>query len=116
MIEHALAVVTGRDIDSAREWYERLFDRRPDNTPMASLVEWRVASAAWLQVTVDPERAGSSMFNVAVDELAPFVDAARAPGHRLRRHRPRQQGSQTLDGPDPDGNSITAIGGFRKDY
>ena len=54
MIEHALAVVTGRDIDSARERCERLFDRRPDNTPMASLVEWRVASAAWLQVTVDP--------------------------------------------------------------
>ncbi|OZC73855.1 VOC family protein [Rhodococcus sp. 06-418-5] len=116
MIEHVLAVVAVRDIDSARQWYEQLFDRRPDNNPMPSLVEWRLASAAWLQVTVDPERAGSSLFNVAVGDIEVFVDAARSRGIDFGTIVDANKGVRLSSVSDPDGNSITAIGGFRELY
>lgn len=116
MIEHVLAVVAVRDIDSAREWYEKLFDRRPDNNPMPSLVEWRLASAAWLQVTVDPGRAGSSLFNVAVEEIEVFVDSARSRGIDFGTIVDANKGVRLSTVCDTDGNSITAIGGFREHY
>ncbi|KZF03639.1 MULTISPECIES: VOC family protein [Rhodococcus] len=116
MIEHVLAVVAVHDIDSAREWYEKLFDRPADNNPMPSLVEWQAAPAAWVQVTVDPERAGSSQFNVAVEDIELFVDAARSRGIDFGNIVDANKGVRLSTVSDPDGNSVSAIGGFREHY
>jgi glyoxylase I family protein len=69
-IEHVLAVVPVSDLERADAWYEALFGRPADNRPMSSLVEWQVAGAGWVQVTVDTDRAGSGLLNFAVDDLA----------------------------------------------
>ncbi|WP_415977098.1 VOC family protein [Rhodococcus sp. 077-4] len=116
MFEHVFAVVAVRDIDTARDWYERLFDRRADNNPMPGLVEWQVAPGAWVQVTVDPQRAGSSMFNVAVADLELFVDTARTRGVNFSDIADANKGVRLSTVSDPDGNSITAIGSFREHY
>lgn len=116
MFRHVFAVVAVRDIDTARDWYDMLFDRRADNNPMPTLVEWQAAPGAWVQVTVDPQRAGSSMFNVAVDDLDLFVDAARSRGIDFGDIVEANKGVRLSTVADPDGNSITAIGGFREHY
>ncbi|MEK8070840.1 VOC family protein [Rhodococcoides navarretei] len=116
MFEHVLAVIAVRDIDSADGWYRRLFDRPADNNPMPSLVEWQVAPAAWLQVTVDSERSGSSLFNVAVGDIEVFVEAARSRGIDFGDIVDANKGVRLSTVSDPDGNSITAIGGFREQY
>ena len=69
-IEHVLAVVPVSDLERADAWYEALFGRPADNRPMPGLVEWQVTGAGWVQVTVDTDRAGSGLLNLAVDDLA----------------------------------------------
>ncbi|MBY4112077.1 MULTISPECIES: VOC family protein [Nocardiaceae] len=116
MFRHIFAVVAVRDIDIANAWYEKLFDRRADNNPMSTLVEWQAAPGAWVQVTVDSERAGSSLVNVAVDDLEPFVSAAHSRGIDFADIVEANKGVRLSTATDPDGNSITAIGGFREHY
>ena len=79
-IDHVLAVVPVSDIDVARQWYEVLFGRPEDNRPMDTLVEWRVTKTGWVQVFCDPERAGSSLLNFAVDDLEAQVAEIAARG------------------------------------
>lgn len=116
MITHVLAVVAVRDIDLANAWYQRLFDRPADNNPMPTLVEWQAAPSAWVQVTVDPQRAGWSMFNVSVDDLESFVASARSRGIDFGDIVDANKGVRLCTVADPDGNTITAIGGFRERY
>lgn len=46
-----------------------MLGREPDNSPMETLIEWQLTDHDWLQVTVDPSRAGTAMINLAVDDL-----------------------------------------------
>jgi glyoxylase I family protein len=73
-LNHVLAVVPVADIDTARDWYEHLLGRTPDNHPMEGLAEWRVTDTGWLQVWEDPDRAGTALLNFAVDDLAAHLD------------------------------------------
>jgi catechol 2,3-dioxygenase-like lactoylglutathione lyase family enzyme len=116
-IEHVLAVVPVADFDAALAWYERLFGRPADNLPMEGrLVEWRVTETGWVQVTSDAVRAGSTLLNFAVDDLAGYIaDVARrglAPGSIETVNK----GVQLCAIRDPDGNTITFIGNFRINY
>jgi hypothetical protein len=92
-IEHVLAVVPVSDLERADAWYEALFGRPADNQPMPSLVEGQVTGAGWVQVTVDTDRAGSGLLNLAVDDpgealRAPALESASVSrcvsGHRNR--------------------------------
>lgn len=116
-IAHLLAVVPVADFDAAQTWYEQLFGRAADNLPMAGLlVEWQVTDSGWVQVTHDPERAGTGLLNFAVDDLPQHLAelAARgiAPGEIVQANK----GVQLSTLSDPDGNTITFIGGFRVVY
>jgi len=115
-IEHVLAVIPVADIESGRDWYERLFGRPPDNRPMDNLVEWRVTETGWVQVFVDLERAGLGLLNFAVDDLAVHLNDLRnrgmAPGAVQTASKGVELGAIT----DPDGNTITFIGNFRIQY
>jgi glyoxylase I family protein len=115
-IDHALAVVAVRDIATAREWYERLFGRSPDNSPMESLIEWRLTDGGWLQVTADPERAGRSLFNLAVADLPAAIAEVTARGIVAGDVLPVNKGVELCPLADPDGNAVTLIGGFRVEY
>lgn len=77
-IDHVLAVVPVVDIDIARPWDERLLGRAADNRRMDTLAEWRVTDSGGVQVHVDPGRAGSALFNFAVDDLTAHLRTCRA--------------------------------------
>jgi predicted enzyme related to lactoylglutathione lyase len=116
-IEHVLAVVPVADFDAAHAWYERLFGRPADNLPMEGrLVEWRMTETAWVQITFDPDRAGSALLNFAVDDLDhQDADISRR-GLALGTIETVNKGVRLSAIRDPDGNTITFIGNFRIDY
>src|ERR687895_2066838 len=112
-IEHVLAVWPVSNIDRADAWYEALFGRPADNRPMPSLVEWQVTGAGWVQVTVDTDRAGSGLLNLAVDDLAATRDELAPCVVDTDEIQPVTKGVELSATTDPDCNVITLIGNFR---
>jgi len=51
------------------KWYEKVFQRPADSTPMPEVAEWKFCRGGWLQVYRLPERAGGSSSTFAVDDL-----------------------------------------------
>ena len=115
-IKHVLAVVPVSDIDRGERWYASLFGRPADNNPMPSLVEWQVRPGAWVQVFSDPDRAGNGLLNFAVDDLEGHLAEIGGRGIRAAEIVDANKGVRTCSVTDPDGNTITVIGGFRVDY
>jgi catechol 2,3-dioxygenase-like lactoylglutathione lyase family enzyme len=115
-IEHVLAVVPVSDLERADKWYVALFGRPADNRPMPSLVEWQVTGAAWVQVTVDTDRAGSGVLNLAVDDLPATRKVLATRGLDTAEIQPVNKGVELSATSDPDGNTITLIGNFRVTY
>jgi len=115
-IAHVLSVLPVSDIDRARAWYERLFGRVPDNTPMPTLAEWHLTEGGWVQVWVDHERAGRGLLNLAVDDLPAHLAGLRAAGLEPGDVQEVNRGVRLAPISDPDGNVVTFIGSFRVDY
>jgi catechol 2,3-dioxygenase-like lactoylglutathione lyase family enzyme len=115
-IEHVLAVVPVSDLDSSRRWYEALFGRPADNNPMPTLVEWQVVPGGWVQVFDDGQRAGSTAVNVAVRDLDTHIEDLRRRGLEPGEIIEADKGVRLSALTDPDGNTITLIGGFRVRY
>ncbi|TSD50379.1 VOC family protein [Rhodococcus sp. KBS0724] len=115
-IDHVLAVVPVRDLAEAVQWYTSLFGREPDNRPMVNLAEWRVTETGWVQVTVDASRAGQALLNFAVDDLTTHREAVGMRGLTMGAVVDANKGVQLSSIGDPDGNTLTFIGGFRIHY
>jgi glyoxylase I family protein len=115
-VAHLLAVVSVSDIGVAEPWYRALLGRPADNRPMPGLVEWQVVPGGWLQVYVDPERAGASQVNLAVADLDGHIDEIRVRGLHPGDVVGASKGVRLSAVRDPDGNTVTLIGGFRVDY
>ena len=116
-VDHVLAVVAVSDFDVAHRWYERLLGAPATNVPMpGSLAEWRITGTGWLQVFHDPERAGTSMTNLAVADLDDQVAQVRARGIRPDDTVTANKNVRLCTVVDPDGNRITLIGNFREHY
>jgi glyoxylase I family protein len=115
-IDQLLAVVPVSDMKTALPWYERLIGHQEDNHPMDTLVEWKVATRGWLQIFLDPERAGSSLINFAVDDLDQHVSDLGTRGLISGPIETANKGVRLSTIVDLDGNRITFIGGFRNVY
>ena len=101
-----LAVVCVSDLDKSRPWYEELFGRPADLTPMESLAEWKITDGGWLQVFRDTERAGSSFLTLAVDDLDDAIAELTARGVALEEIK-ADAPMRLAQIKDPDGNMIT---------
>ena len=115
-IEHVLAVVPVSDLQASSRWYEALFGRPADNNPMPTLAEWQVVPGGWVQVFADAERAGSGLLNFAVDDLESHVADLRQRGLEPGDFTDANKGIRLSALTDPDGNTISLIGGFRVQY
>ena len=115
-IEHVLAAVPVTDLDSSRRWYESLFGRAADNNPMSTLVEWQVVPGGWVQVFTDERRAGSTAVNFAVQDLDAHIDDLKQRGLEPGEIVDANKGVRLSALTDPDGNTVTLIGGFRVQY
>jgi glyoxylase I family protein len=115
-IEHVLAAVPVSDLDKSRGWYESLFGRAPDNNPMPTLVEWQVVPGGWVQVFANDQRAGSTFVNFAVQDLDAQIDELKQRGLEPGQITDANKGVRLSAFTDPDGNTVTLIGGFRVQY
>jgi hypothetical protein len=50
-------------------WYERLFGRPPDRTPMDGCVEWQLAATGALQIFRNPDAAAPATVILGLDDL-----------------------------------------------
>ena len=115
-IEHVLAVMPVSELQASSRWYEALFGRPADNNPMPTLAEWQVLPGGWVQVFTDAERAGSGLLNFAVDDLETHVAELQRRGLEPRDFTGANKGIRLSALTDPDGNTISLIGGFRVQY
>ena len=115
-ITQVLAVVPVADVAIAAEWYTRLFRRPFTNHPMDTLIEWQVNPSGWVQVHLDPERAGTALVNFAVDELDRRLAELAERGIETSPAETASQGVRLSGVRDPVGNQITFIGNFREVY
>jgi len=68
-INSVISVIPVKNFDLALEWYRKLFERDPDVVPMEGIAEWQLVENAWIQVSIDPERAGSTTVVICVDDV-----------------------------------------------
>jgi len=115
-IQHVLAVAPVTDLAVARSWYQRLFGAEATNNPMPTLVEWQVTDSGWVQVFTDAERAGTAAVNLAVADLDAAVEELRGRGLATGDILTADKGVRLCSLTDPDGNTVTLIGGFRIVY
>ena len=103
-IDKALASVAVKDIKTAVQWYEKVFGRPADSTPMPGLAEWKFAGGGGLQVYALPERAGSCSCTLTVSDID--LEASRL--EKLGVATGSKMGDQVkvFMVKDPDGNSI----------
>jgi hypothetical protein len=70
----------------------------------------------WVQVFTDAERAGSGLLNFAVDDLETHLADLRERGLEPGEITGASKGVHLSMVTDPDGNTISLIGGFRVEY
>ena len=94
-----------RDLKSAIPWYSQLLEREADSQPMPELAEWKFDRGGWLQVFSDKERAGSSSFTLAVDDLDSTLATLARNGVEVGK-KTESKAVRTATLQDPDGNRI----------
>jgi len=87
-----------------------------DLTAFGNLDLVKQTGAGWVQVTLDTDRAGSGLLNLAVDDLAATREELATRGVDPAEIQPVNQGVELSAMSDPDGNTITLIGNFRVHY
>ena len=108
-IRNALASVAMRDLKTAVQWYEKVFGRSADSTPMPEVAAWKFPGGGWLQVYALAERAGGRSCTLAVSILDEEYSKLRKLGVDVGD---RASGGQvkTIMVKDPGGNSSAFSG------
>ena len=104
-IDNALASMAVKDLKTAVAWYQALFGRPADSSPMPELAEWKFPRGGWLQIYELPERAGACSCTLTVTDIEEIVAHVQQLGIDTKQ---RSSGAQvkTLMIVDPDGNHI----------
>ena len=104
-IENAIASVAVKDLKAASAWYEKLFARRADSTPMPEVAEWKFERGGWLQVYELPERAGAGSCTLAVGDIAGVIAYLNSLGIDTSQSNSGAK-VKTMMITDPDGNHL----------
>ena len=104
-ITNALASLAVTDLARSVKYYQKLFGRPADSTPVPEVAEWKFARGGWLQVYQLKERAGAGSVTLAVtsveDQMATLHKLGIDPGNPMVSEK-----TKVLMIKDPDGNSI----------
>ncbi|WP_245441796.1 VOC family protein [Rhizobium leguminosarum] len=68
-IQGICAALATASLDSAENFYTRLFEREPDDRPMGGLIQWRDVAGANIQIFYDKEHAESGRLTIVVPKL-----------------------------------------------
>jgi hypothetical protein len=105
---HTLESLAVKDLAISVGWYQKLFGRLADSSPMPEVAEWKFERGGWLQVYQLEELAGSGIATLAVTSLERQISSLREmgidPGPAMISRTAR-----TVMIRDPDGNSIEFV-------
>jgi len=107
-VEVAFTGVPVSNLDSGRDFFERLFGRPADVEVAVDEVMWRLADSAWLYVVVDQARAGHGLVALSVADL----DATLAEVRQRDISPSRMEavgGGRKATVCDQDGNTVALI-------
>jgi predicted enzyme related to lactoylglutathione lyase len=104
-IDNAIASVAVRNLNAASAWYEKLFGRPADSTPMPEVAEWKFERGGWLQVYELPERAGAGSCTLAVSDIAAIIANLQSLGIDTSQSSSGAK-VKTVMITDPDGNHL----------
>src|SRR5580693_6645442 len=68
-VQIAFTGVPVRDLETGRDFFERILGRAADVEVAVDEVMWQVAETAWLYVVVDAVRAGNGLVALSVADL-----------------------------------------------
>ena len=105
MIRYTFAGLPVADFRAAYDWYVRLLGRAADMFPHDTEAVWRLTPTGAIYVVQDPDRAGSGLLTVALDDLDAYEEQLREAGlafeEQVAGHAPRR-----LVVRDADGNTL----------
>jgi catechol 2,3-dioxygenase-like lactoylglutathione lyase family enzyme len=107
VVTEVFAGIPVADRAAAFAWYERLFGRPPDFFPNENEAVWRLAEHAWIYVVGDPERAGSALHTLLVDDIEDLVAELAGRGLETGPIETLPGAARKAEITDPDGNRIT---------
>jgi predicted enzyme related to lactoylglutathione lyase len=108
-VDVLFAGVAIRSLDRALPWYQRVFGRSPDIVVHDDEVMWHVASAGWVYLVRDIERAGRGLVTLSVRDLDAFVAEAADRGAWSEPIESVGDAGRKASYADPDGNRISFI-------
>jgi predicted enzyme related to lactoylglutathione lyase len=94
------------DLDTAVDWYERLFGGPPDMTPNEIERVWKLTDESWIYVVTDPERAGNALVTVMVDDLDERLAGMGKRGIEVGEIEQINEKTRKAEIVDPEGNRI----------
>ncbi|MBU2952720.1 VOC family protein [Marinobacter sp. F3R08] len=108
-INSVFAVVSVTNQDDSVGWYTKLLGRDPDIVPAVGVAEWQLADSAWLQVTEDSERAGTSTVIVGVNDIETQCRSCAEANVSHGEVIEYPDIIKMIDVLDPDGNKIAFV-------
>ena len=108
-VDSVIAVVPVKSQAEAVAWYARVFGRDADVVPMDDVAEWQLVEGAWVQVTVDPERAGGTTVIISVIDLDAQRAACAEANVTLGETVEYPDIVRMADAIDPDGNKVAFV-------
>lgn len=108
-INSVVAVVPVNDQDAAVDWYKKLLGRDADVVPVEDVAEWLLAENAWLQVSTDPVRAGSTTVVIGVHDIDAQRRACALANVSCGEIIEYPDVVKMIEVTDPDGNKITFV-------
>ncbi len=101
---HTFAGLPVAEYATAYAWYVRLLGREADMFPHESECVWRLTPTSSISVTQDPQRAGSALVTLAVDDLDVHERRLREAGFAFTETG--EAGPRRLAVSDLDGNRV----------
>jgi catechol 2,3-dioxygenase-like lactoylglutathione lyase family enzyme len=102
---HLFAGLRVRDVQAARQWYERLLGE-PTFFPHDTEAVWTLAEERSVYVVEHPDGAGSSVVTIFLDDLDARVAAIAARGLEPDERATYANGVRKIVYRDPDGNEL----------
>jgi predicted enzyme related to lactoylglutathione lyase len=103
---HVFSSIPVAERDTAVEWYERFTGRSPDLIPNAIEAAWQLTDSGWIYVIAEPDRAGTALITLLVDDLDVFAAELADRGGATGSVETMSNGPRFVMVTDPDGNRL----------
>lgn len=103
---HVFSSIPVAERDTAVKWYEGFTGRPPDLIPNDIEAAWQLTDSGWIYVIAEPDRAGTALNTLLVDDLDAVVAGLADRGVAFGPIETMSNGPRFVMVTDPDGNHL----------